>query len=87
MEIAAIMGIATLAPAVPDQIDQLRHHFELWHVPGHRLSVHWRLMRRRGYQKTTRDLFWRLAGRPDIGNRDATLSASSWTDDRASSTA
>ncbi len=80
---AATMGIATLAPAVPDQIDQLRHRFELWHVPGHALSVRWRLMRRRGYQKATRDLFWRLAGTPEIGNRDTTLSASSWTDEAA----
>ncbi len=81
---AATLGIATLAAAVPDQIDQLRHRFELWPVSGHALSVRWRLMRRRGYQKATRDLFWRLAGSPEIGNRDSIQSASSWTDDRPS---
>lgn len=82
---AATMGIATLAPALPDQVDQLRHRFELWPVPGHALSVRWRLMRRRGYQKATRDLFWRLAGTPEIGNRDSIQPASSWTGDAASS--
>jgi DNA-binding transcriptional LysR family regulator len=76
---AATMGIATLAPALPDQIDQLEARFELWPIKGRALRARWSLMRRRGYQKSTRDLFWRLAATSEIGHRDGILPAASRT--------
>ncbi len=66
MHYAAATGIATLAPALPDQIEQLQQSFELWPIRDAALKARWSLMRRRGYQKSTRELFWRMAAGPAL---------------------
>jgi DNA-binding transcriptional LysR family regulator len=55
-------GIATLTPAFAQQDFELREAFDI--RPLRRpLRVNWSLMRRRGYQKRQRELFWRMAQR------------------------